>query len=395
MDWIITKTLWAGYRILNQTWIFDANPEWWHQKAMAIGDFVEQRVWGILNLIKSSSTLRYEEMFQWWEIGGVEIKNRVWLAAWFAKQPHGLKAWESLGFGWISIWGITRDAQDWRDKPRLWREQEDINGQPIEAARNFMWFPGPGRDEVIKMLKQRRAAWLETDIPVFANLASSKSVLDTYLQTKDYEPVIAEFVENIEMFYEYADGFEVNVSCPNQAGVTAQQDKDKIGRLLKAVIEKREEIAKRTWVRKPILVKVAPMTLREWSNLPIKDQTRDGLISIAQACNENNVDGVIATNTSIEHIGRISETDMNGGLSGEPIFEQSLATVKLLRQHLNTSIKIIGVGWINSGEKALQMLDAGAEAVQMYTPFVYDISTPFRVKEVIQARFTSLYRGEQ
>ena len=91
---------------------------------------------------------------------------------------------------------------------------------------------------------------------------------------------------------------------------------------------------------------------------------------------EVELDGVIATNTTIERAGlETSEQDVNaignGGLSGAPLTTRSREVVGKLYDQLKGDIPIVGVGGVMQGEDAWQMIRSGADLVQLYTGFIY------------------------
>ena len=76
-----------------------------------------------------------------------------------------------------------------------------------------------------------------------------------------------------------------------------------------------------------------------------------------------------------------------GGLSGVPLKQYSLATLRTLRGLLPATIPIFGCGGISSGADALEYARAGATAVQLYTSFGFEgVGVPRRVKdELVEA----------
>ncbi|NNC55854.1 MAG: quinone-dependent dihydroorotate dehydrogenase, partial [Pseudomonadales bacterium] len=61
----------------------------------------------------------------------------------------------------------------------------------------------------------------------------------------------------------------------------------------------------------------------------------------------------------------------SGGLSGAVLFERSTEVVRLLAEHLQGQIAIVGVGGIDSAQKAVAKLEAGADLVQLYSGLIY------------------------
>jgi dihydroorotate dehydrogenase len=211
------------------------------------------------------------------------------------KQSYGLRLREALGFDYLVIGGLTADAQSGNKKPRIFKfpkEQSIVNG---------MGLPGDGIDAEIARLEKRKLKGMMPNVPLIANLCNSAG-------TSTLEGKIAEFKLLMEKLYPYVQGFEINVSCPNQCGVTNMQAEENIKKLVCAVKENNEHLAVQHGVeRKTLLVKIAPLTReldtekQEFKNLEnIKDLTPEGLKIIASVC-EGNVEGITATNTAQEH----------------------------------------------------------------------------------------------
>jgi len=96
------------------------------------------------------------------------------------------------------------------------------------------------------------------------------------------------------------------------------------------------------------------------------------------------IDGVIATNTTLNREGLVSENkDQLGGLSGKPLAHRSTEVIRFLSEKSNHAFPIIGVGGIHSAQDAIDKLKAGASLVQLYTGFVYE--GPALVKRINKA----------
>ena len=103
---------------------------------------------------------------------------------------------------------------------------------------------------------------------------------------------------------------------------------------------------------------------------------------------ETKIDGVIASNTSTNRANlKISkeqlETIGNGGVSGQPIKNQSTRVIQYLSDKSNKSFPIIGVGGVHSAEDAIEKIKAGAALVQIYTGFIYE--GPSLIKKINKA----------
>jgi dihydroorotate dehydrogenase len=183
------------------------------------------------------------------------------------------------------------------------------------------------------------------------------------------ENAIDDYLILLNELYDVVDYFTVNVSSPNTPGLRELQEKEPLTKLLRAL---KEEAAKKP-VNKPILLKIAP------------DLTDSQLDDIVEIVIETKVDGIIATNTTIDrsglHTPEVDVAEMGaGGLSGKPLSSRSTEVIRYIHQKSNGSIPIVGVGGIHSAEDAIEKLEAGASLVQLYTGFVYE--GPSLVKKI-------------
>ena len=288
------------------------------------------------------SSLKFEDDKLAKEVLGMKFKNPVGLAAGFDKDGKHFRNMAHLGFGFIEIGTVTPKPQDGNPKQRLFRLPKD------EALINRMGFNNEGVDALVGRLKKLG----KLDFVIGGNIGKNK-VTPNEDAIKDYEICF-------NKLYDYVDYFVVNVSSPNTPNLRSLQEKEPLSKLLRHVIKLRSEKA----VFKPVLLKIAP------------DLTEGQLDDILEIVDNENVDGIIATNTTISRGGlKTSQESIekigNGGLSGKPIFERSLEVVKYIRTK-NQTLPLIAVGGISSPEKALKMLKAGADLIQVYSGLVYE-----------------------
>ncbi len=366
----ILKTLhnFADNNLLNKK-----DPEAWHKIAMEKMDSLERMNWVMEWLW---SMLHLEDPSLAISIWNIEMKNPVWVAAGFVKQPHGLKFLEALWFWYITIWGITVDAQDWNLPPRIIK----MSGGDIVNAAGLPW---PWWDATARMLEERKRLWMMPWVPIIANLCNSKSAITD-------EEQIDEFMYLMEIFYPYVEGFEVNVSCPNQKGVTKNQDKDKVHKILKAIQERNESLALLHWCdKKAIILKVAPMT-KEEDESKAKDLTKEKLQDIADVCNELQIDAITATNTSAEHdydtkIMSPDWSEFTWWRSWLWLHPQSLATVAFLKKQLEI-VPILWVWgiWYDKWQSWVDMINAWATWIELYSSLVKRwITVPYYLKKAM------------
>ncbi|MDC3078958.1 dihydroorotate dehydrogenase (quinone) [Pelagibacteraceae bacterium] len=164
---------------------------------------------------------------------------------------------------------------------------------------------------------------------------------------------------SLEELGDLASYITINISSPNTKGLRDLQLRGNIEKLIKKIIDKRDEI--KNINTKPILIKISP-DLNE-------DQLRDiALISLA-----NNIDGLILTNSTIKRETNLISMNKGkkGGLSGRPLYDNSNIILKKMYELTNGQIPLIGVGGISSGRDCYEKIKSGASLVQLYTALVY------------------------
>jgi dihydroorotate dehydrogenase len=132
-------------------------------------------------------------------------------------------------------------------------------------------------------------------------------------------------------------------------------------RLLTGLKHEQQQLHARHKRYVPIAVKIAP------------DLSDKEIGQIAGCLVDNNIDGVIATNTTLNRnsvAGDILAVEQ-GGLSGTPLQQLSNHVIRRLRREIGSKLPIIGVGGICCGVDAVEKIEAGADLVQLYTGLVY------------------------
>ena len=290
------------------------------------------------------------------EVFGLKFPNPVGLAAGFDKDAKLYKELANFGFGFIEIGTVTPRPQEGNPKKRLFRLKKD------GAIINRMGFNNGGVEEAVERLKKN------TNILVGGNIGKNK--------TTPNEEADKDYMICFEALFDHVDYFVVNVSSPNTPNLRALQDKEPLTKLLKLLKGKNSEKEN----PKPILLKIAP------------DLTDEQLFDIIEIVNDTQIDGVIATNTTISRDDLITEDTIvenigAGGLSGKPLTRRSTEVIRFLADKSNRSFPIIGVGGIHSAEDALEKIEAGASLVQLYTGFIYE--GPQLIKKINKALLTA------
>ncbi|MDO4242997.1 MAG: quinone-dependent dihydroorotate dehydrogenase [Actinomyces sp.] len=259
------------------------------------------------------------------------------LAAGMDKEGQAVEGLDMLGFGFIEVGTVTARPQPGNDRPRLWRYPQ------MRAVRNRMGFNNSGADEAARRLRELRSTRRGRSIVVGANIGKTKAT--------PLEHAVEDYRYSAAALARWVDYLVVNVSSPNTPGLRELQHVESLRPILQAVREAADGAAGR---HVPLLVKIAP------------DLADADIDAVADLVTGMGLDGVVATNTTIDH-------DLGeGGLSGSPLLPRSLEVVRRLRSRLGEGPTIIGVGGISSIMDAELMLDAGADLLEAYTAFIYN-----------------------
>jgi len=270
-------------------------------------------------------------------LAGMPLLNPVGLAAGYDKNATVIGPLSRAGFGFLEVGAATPLPQPGNPKPRLFRLTED------RAAINRFGFNNDGMEAIATRL----AARPRTAVPVGLNLGANK--------TSDNRA--ADFARVLTRCGPHVDFATVNVSSPNTEKLRDLQGPAALAALLSGVMEARAALP----LPIPVFLKIAP------------DLTPDDLAQIAEVALAAGLQGIIATNTTLDRTGLKSENaGQQGGLSGSPLFEKSTRVLAQLSKLTDGKLPLIGVGGISSPEQAYAKIRAGASAVQLYTAMVYE-----------------------
>jgi len=302
---------------------------------------IAQVIPGMRSLLESVFSVRDSALEV--EALGQRFPNPVGLAAGFDKDAVAYHALGALGFGFVEIGTVTGQAQPGNPTPRLFRLPKD------EALINRMGFNNRGSAGAAPRLSGPRNG------VVGVNIGKTKVVPEA-AAARDY-------IQSTLRLAALADYFVVNVSSPNTPGLRNLQAVEKLRPLLKAVRDALDEAVRDR--RVPLLVKIAP------------DLADEDVDEVADLATELGLDGIIATNTTIERGGLLSAPERvqacgAGGLSGQPLVERSLSVLKRLRARVGDRVTLISVGGIGTAEQAWARIRAGASLVQLYSALVYE-----------------------
>jgi len=309
------------YERLLRPLLFALDPETAHHFALAF-----LRAAGPL-LPKPTDTTSRVSVF------GLNFRHRVGLAAGLDKNGIALPAWEALGFSFVEIGTVTAQAQPGNPRPRIFRYPEQ------NALINRLGFNNDGAEVIASRLAKLRDRGGWPGIPVGINIGKSR--------VTPIERAVEDYLFSFRKLRAQADYIALNVSSPNTPGLRELQEGRRLDELLRAINAERGDL--------PLLVKIAP------------DLEPAALGEIVSVCEANNISGIIATNTTLDH-SSIAH-DEEGGLSGAPLQRKSTAIVRQIAN--KTKIPIIGCGGIFDTASAREKIEAGAKLLQVYTGFIF------------------------
>jgi dihydroorotate dehydrogenase len=280
---------------------------------------------------------------------GLNFPNPIGLAAGLDKNGVALPAWAALGFGFIEIGTVTAKAQPGNPEPRIFRLPKQ------QALINRLGFNNDGADAIAERLRKLRDSGRWPTVPVGINIGKSKAT--PLPQAAD------DYLYSFRLLHDFADYITLNVSSPNTPGLRELQEPQKLGELLCAI---NNEPGAAT---KTVLIKISP------------DLSPIELEAILNVSAENQVEGIIATNTTLDHSSIPPELNEEGGLSGAPLREKATALVRDIVA--KSAIPVIASGGICDAESAREKFQAGAQLIQLYTGLVY--RGPRLLREIMES----------
>lgn len=274
---------------------------------------------------------------------GLKFPNPVGLAAGLDKNGDYIDALAKLGFGFIEVGTVTPRPQPGNPKPRLFRIPE------AQAIINRMGFNNLGVDYLLENIKRTQYNGI-----LGVNIGKN---FDTPV-----ESAIDDYLICLRKVYAVASYVTINISSPNTLHLRQLQNEHELDHLVATLKLEQGKLSDQQGRYTPLLVKIAP------------DLDQSQLESIAAILMKYNIDGVIATNTTIsrQNIAGLPHADETGGLSGSPVKVMSTRVISKLYSLLGEQIPIIGVGGILSADDAKEKVAAGASLIQLYTGLIYE-----------------------
>lgn len=333
---------------LLKSFFFLFNPERAHYLSMNLFS-VALKIPILSYFLKKSFTHRNNHLEK--TVDGIVYKNPIGLAAGFDKDGKWLHLLSSLGFGFIEVGTVTPKPQVGNNKPRLFRLIKDL------GIINRMGFNNEGVDALISRLKKFNT---NKKVIIGGNIGKNKNTPN--------EDAINDYLFCFEKLFHYVDYFVINVSSPNTPNLRNLQDKEPLFELLSQI----QLLNKSYSFPKPIYLKIAP------------DLNNQALSEIIDVVINTKINGIVATNTTIQRPSELKEIDIlgeQGGLSGLPV--QKLSNKILTELNKNKQFTIISVGGVVSVSDVIFKFNHGADLVQIYSGLIYE--GPWFIKKILNS----------
>ncbi len=276
------------------------------------------------------------------EVMGLRFANRLGLAAGLDKDAVHLAALSRLGFGFLEAGTVTPRAQPGNPLPRMYRLRAH------QAIINRMGFNNQGVDALVR----RVTGWQRSGV-LGINIGKNAGT--------PLENAVEDYLTALRKVYRHADYVTVNISSPNTAGLRDLQAGARLRDLCGRLRAEQAGLQGIYGAHVPLVLKLAP------------DMDDDALRECADVALATGFQGLIVTNTTVSRPESIplSQAGEEGGMSGAPLRERSLAVLELLAGHCGGDIALIASGGIMNGADAAARIAAGAQLVQLYSGLVF------------------------
>ena len=275
----------------------------------------------------------------------LHLPNRIGLAAGFDKNAEVFDAMLRLGFGFVECGTVTPKPQIGNPSPRVFRLPEE------KGVINRLGFNNCGLDFFVRRLS---ASKVRKGL-VGANVGANKTSVEAGNADQDY-------VFGVKAVWNYVDYITLNISSPNTPGLRNLHYVDSLKKLLDKVGEVAASLSRNQRFC-PIFLKISP----DLDDVNIKQLAEIAL-------NAPYLHGLIVSNTTVTRPDSLTNRvgEEVGGLSGKPLMPLSTQTLKSFASEVGGELDLIGVGGISSPKDVQTKIDAGAQAVQVYTGLTFN-----------------------
>ena len=260
---------------------------------------------------------------------GIELDSPVGLAAGYDKNCKYLSSLETFGFGYLIGGTVTFDPRPGNPKPRMIRIPKE------KALVNSLGFPGKGLSAAVKVLKKQKMSQAKRFISV-----SGTDISD-----------IKQCIQQLEPF---CSAIELNISSPNTKGLRIFQEYDNLKELIEDVNSVRT---------KPLIVKMPPFKAGDTLN-------QNNILKLCKLVSEMGAEALTISNTLPTKTKKLAIGE--GGLSGAPLFDNTIRMIKLVKSEISEKSQINACGGISNGKQASEAIKAGATTVQIWTSLIYE-----------------------
>lgn len=300
----------------------------------------------------------------------ITVGSPIFLAAGGNKYGESLPAFAQLGFGGITVGSATRHP--WQGNPFRPR----VRLLPADhAMQNSMGLNNAGIERIARAVDRELGKCHRY------KMALGISVADTPGSTNE-DQILSEVETVFRRAYGAADYIELNLSCPNTGNSRLDTNVDLLACILNHVMTIRRTLVP----RKAVLVKLSP------------DMGRATLEAVLQTVADAEVSGLVLFNTfpgdrrqflrmqtSADGLAPLTASGALGGISGRILYQNTLPAVRFIRKQL-PHMAIFAVGGVDHGAKVLDLIEAGADAVQVYTVLAYRWNAVIKMnRELLQA----------
>ncbi len=273
-------------------------------------------------------------------IHGLVFSNPVGVSAGFDKNIQAVPLLESIGLGYATVGSVTGHACAGNDRPwfhRLPAEKSIV----VNAG-----LPNSGSDAISRRLRTDKLT-AQRRIPLVISVARTNS-----RESSTDREAIDDYVMGITHLRDFADAFELNISCPNTYGGEPFTTPGRLAKLLDAVDA--------LTLEQPVFVKM-PSTL-PWPQF-------DKLLSVIT---RHDIQAVTIANLRKDRKGIDINPSIKGNLSGRPTQARSDELIGHTYSKYGDRLTIIGVGGIFSAEDAYAKITQGASLIGLVTGLIYE-----------------------
>jgi dihydroorotate dehydrogenase len=276
----------------------------------------------------------------------INLRSPIVLAAGANKNGKSINAFSNLGLGGITIGTATMDFRKGNPyRPRVGLDEFN------RLIHNSMGLNNDGIKKISLRVEKQIAKARKNKFAVGISIA----------ETPDGEEQrrMKTLIETFRVAYRTADYVEVNVSCPN----TGHSRQDLNTDFMKAAFESFERFRKTAIQRKAVYAKLSP------------DLTDNQLLLLLDLLAGLDVDGIILGNTYpsenlFYYLPALNAQGKSGGISGRPLYENTFRKMVLAKKHF-PKFSIVPCGGIDHGLKVRDLLNEGADFVQVYSAFAF------------------------